>query len=120
MARPIMTFEFNNKSECKFTDYQSLLFKYIIGSIMLEHDSSFIGGRVDVTTDYHVDNEELIISFKGLNLSLLSHFLDKFPFTVGELRVSEGFTGQCTSVLVIGDFKIKRIAKTVTTLEISK
>ena len=113
MARPEITFEFNNKSENQFTDYQQLLFRYLIGSIALEHESSFKDGKVFIVTTYNKENKYLVMRFHGVNKSFLDSLVRKFPLKVSDVNFIE-------DGILVFDYKINVRNEVITTLNITK
>ena len=114
MARPIITFELNNKSESKFTNYQQLLFRYLIGSLTLEPESSFKEGKIHIVTTYNAETKSLKMQFNGVNNVFLIYLVGKFPIPILDIN-SLG-----NSALLVSDYTLKIETQTVKTISITK
>ncbi len=114
MARPIVTFEFNNRSETFFTNFQRLLFRFIVGGLMLDDASMFKDGKLHVVTTYNHTDKSLKMQFNGVNGNYLQHMVCEFPFKVSDIN----YLGD--SAILVFDYKIKVEIETVKTISISK
>lgn len=113
MARPIITFEFNNKSESKFTNYQKLLFRYMVGSLALEDGTMFKNGCLHIVTNYDKRVKFLKMQFNGASDGLVRQLVNSFPMVMTDIPQLG------SSTIMVKDYEFQLKTETIRTISVT-
>lgn len=107
-------FEWYRTNQSKLTNYQRLVFHYLIGNLTCE---SVIDERKMITIEAN-ENGTVLIRCYGVHVGLIKEYMDKFPFKQDTNVV--GFEGSAYSGVLIQPYTIGKRPVTISEFFVSK